>query len=159
MTCALPVGRGLINALAFSVSNQFALQSFNIAYDPPAISAFSPSSASTAGGTALTLSGTSFDTSGFVYIGGSNCTISTWSHSSIICTIPAGQGTVSLVLVTVGGQNFSTTFSYQAPVLSTILPSVVPTLGGPVVIFGSNFGFATPSITLDRSNFYIHAYI
>jgi hypothetical protein len=148
LSCTLPAGRGLINALVFSVSGQYATQSFNFFYDPPAISSVSPSRAVTQGGTLLTLTGTSFDTSGVVTVGNKTCSIITYSHTSITCTMPAGQGVVPLIVATIGGQNTSTFFTYSSPAISSVSPTLISTSGRVVTITGSNFGTIVPVVTV-----------
>jgi len=110
----------------------------------PSITRVSPATSTTAPGTLITITGSSFDRSGTVTIAGSTCTLQSWSHLSVVCAVPAGQGlNVPLVLTTVASKVASTTFSYQAPVLSSITPSSGSTAGGEIItLTGSSFGLS-----------------
>ncbi len=83
----------------------------------PTVTAISPTSGSTAGGTSVTLTGTNFTGATGVTIGGAAATgVSVVSASSITCTTPAGTaGTASVVVTTAGGSNAANTlFTYNS---------------------------------------------
>jgi uncharacterized delta-60 repeat protein len=83
----------------------------------PTVTAISPTSGSTAGGTSVTLTGTNFTGATGVTIGGAAATgVSVVSATSITCTTPAGTaGTASVVVTTAGGSNAANTlFTYNS---------------------------------------------
>jgi hypothetical protein len=151
IVCQLPVGSGTNLAATLTVAGQTATASFGFSYSAPQLISISPSSGSTAGGQLITLTGTSFDTSGTVTIGGTVCTSPTWGHSQVVCALPAGQGLNRVVsLTTVSGVTSTNTltFSYAAPVLSSISPSSAVSAGNiPITLSGANFG-QSASVTI-----------
>jgi hypothetical protein len=114
----------------------------------PTISAVSPASGPTGGGTAVTLTGTNFAAGATVTIGGAAATsVVVASSTSITAVTPAGTAGARDVRVTLsGGQTFTRTggFTYTAPVASPTLSAVSPasgtTAGGTAVtLTGTNF--------------------
>jgi hypothetical protein len=113
----------------------------------PTVSAISPTSGSTAGGTAVTISGTDFAAGATVTIGGTVATgVTVVSATTITCTTPAHAAGIVGVKVTVGSQSGtkSSSYTYQAstsaPTVSAINPTSGSTAGGTTVtISGSNF--------------------
>jgi hypothetical protein len=80
----------------------------------------SPTSGPTAGGTAVTLTGTNFTGATAVTIGGNACTpLSATTATSVTCTTPSGAaGTASVLVTTSGGTNASNTLYTYTPVKS-----------------------------------------
>jgi hypothetical protein len=153
LTCALPAGVGVNQLVRLAVGGQTS-GTLSFSYDPPFITGLSPSSASTAGGTALTVSGTSFGASGAaVTVGGASCPVTMQSHTSITCTLPAGVGTNQLVRVSVGGQDSNAaSFSYSAPSLTSLSPANGSSAGGfAMTIGGASLGAAGALITIGGS--------
>ena len=110
---------------------------------PPTVSSVSPNSGSTAGGTAVTITGTNFAAGAAVTFGGAAATnVVVVSSTTITATTPAGSGTVT-VTVTVSGQSGSLTsgFTYVVvPTISSVTPNNGGTAGGTAVtITGTNF--------------------
>jgi hypothetical protein len=105
----------------------------------PTVSAVSPTSGPTAGGTNLTLTGTNFTAASDVKFNGVSATgVTVVSPTQITLVTPASQGGIyvsqnaSVVVYTPGGSNSSNSlFSYVAPALSTtgVANSVYKTLG------------------------------
>lgn len=154
VVCMTPVGQGANLPVAIIVSGQPATSPATFSYLPPTITSFAPANGPTAGGTALTILGSNFGTSGTVTLGGTTCIASSWSHNSIICTNPAGEGIGKTLQVTVGAQTASATnkFNYDPPFITSVSPNPGPTAGGvSLTIYGSNFGL-DPSVTLDSSS-------
>ncbi len=60
----------------------------------------------------------------------------------VVCLQPAGPGGIATVTVVTGTQSSnSSSFTYDAPVVSSISPAVAPAAGGSTItIMGSNFG-------------------
>ena len=115
----------------------------------PAVTGISPSSGPVAGGTQVTITGTSFLGATAVKFGATAATSFTVNgDTSITATSPAGTGTVDVTVTNSGGT--STTgaadqFTYQPPPSVTgVSPNSGPTAGGTVVsITGQNFTGAT----------------
>lgn len=146
----LPAGQGINLPIVVSTSGGRLSNSVNFSYSPPSISSISPTSAPTAGGSVITLTGSNFGISGaIVTVNGSNAPLVTQSHSSVIVTLPPGQGSPATVQITVAGQTAtSTAFSYAAPALTGISAASKPTAGGvPITLTGSNFGLS-PSVII-----------
>jgi hypothetical protein len=113
----------------------------------PTLTAISPASGSTAGGTAVTLTGTNFAAGATVTIGGTAATsVVVSSGTRITAVTPAGAAGARDVRVTLsGGQSATLTggFTYVAavtPTLTSIAPVSGPTAGGTsVTLTGTNF--------------------
>ena len=111
----------------------------------PAISAVSPSSGPTAGGTPVTITGSGFVTGATVSIGGVAATsVIVVSATSITAVTGAhAAGPVDVAVTTPGGTATSTggfTYVLPTPAISAVSPSSGPTAGGtPVTITGSGF--------------------
>ena len=125
----------------------------------PTVTAISPSTGTTAGGTSVTITGTNLTGASAVTIGGTAATsITVVSSTSITATTPAGTaGTASVLVTTTGGTNSANTlFTYQtptpppanAPTVTSILPTSGSTSGSTAItITGTNFTGAT-SVTI-----------
>jgi len=127
-------------------SNMFGFLIVN-AVTTPAIGSVSPNSGPASGGTAVTISGSNFSTSGTttVTFGGSAATNVNVSNGSTITatTPPHAVGAVDVVVNT-GGQSATATgaFTYLStqPTIASITPNTGSTAGGTVVtINGTNF--------------------
>lgn len=102
-------------------------------YAGPSISSFSPSSGALPGA-ALILYGTNFGASqgtGTVTIAGQTASITSWSDTTIICTVPSGaQGTSIPVYVTANSQSSTPrTYMNSAPA-GTDVPTYIVSFGG-----------------------------
>ncbi|NDJ14901.1 MAG: hypothetical protein EBY17_27545 [Acidobacteriia bacterium] len=114
----------------------------------PSVNAISPSTGSTAGGQAVTITGTNFTGATSVTLGGATATnVVVVNATSITATTPAGTaGTASVLVTTPGGTNAANTlYTYlAAPTVSAISPSTGPGAGGQsVTLTGTNFTGAT----------------
>ena len=113
------------------------------------------SSSNTVGGGIATITGTNFANIAVVVWGTSTCPIISSTSTTILCTIPAGQGTSLAVYVTVGSQSSSQaiTFDYAAPILLAYSPvATFSTIGGDILTLnGGNFGTA-PTISVGGSD-------
>jgi hypothetical protein len=91
---------------------------------PPAVSSVSPNSGSTAGGTAITITGTNFATGATVALGGVAATnIVVVSSTTITAATPAGSAGAATVTVTNPGAqsgSLAAAFTYVAPTSTTI---------------------------------------
>ncbi|MFO1440531.1 MAG: IPT/TIG domain-containing protein [Verrucomicrobiaceae bacterium] len=119
----------------------------------PAVTYVAPSSGPVAGGTIVTITGTSFTGATAVTIGGTNAASFTVdSDTQITATTPAGTvGAKSVVVTTPNGNNVANTLFTYAPVptISLVTPNKGSTAGGAsVTITGTGFTGAT-SVTFD----------
>ncbi|MEQ1751251.1 MAG: IPT/TIG domain-containing protein, partial [Prosthecobacter sp.] len=122
---------------------------------PPTVTAISPTSGSTAGGTSVTITGTNFIGATVVTIGGTPAAnVSVINATTITCITPShATGTASVSVITPGGTNAANTlFTFQvpapAPTVTAINPSSGITGGGTsVTIVGTDFTGAT-SVTI-----------
>ncbi len=108
--------------------------------NPPTVTAVSPSSGSTAGGTAITITGTGFANGATVSVGGSPCTnVTVVSATSITCSTPAGSAGTASVLVTSAGRTSvaNTLFTFAVPPTTTVPPTTAPS-NSPTLVNSSN---------------------
>src|SRR5712692_2418408 len=113
----------------------------------PTVGSVSPSSGPTAGGTAVSITGTNFVTGATVTLGGTAATnVVVVSAGQITATTPANAaGAVNVVVTNPDTQTGTLTngFTYTsptAPTVATVSPSSGPTAGGTAVsITGTNF--------------------
>jgi hypothetical protein len=117
---------------------------------PPSVTAISPTSGPTAGGTSITITGTNFSGATAVQFGAANATSFTVnSATQITATAPAGSaGTVDITVTTAGGTSSTSAadqFTYDAaPTVTAISPTSGPTAGGTsITITGTNLTGAT----------------
>jgi len=108
------------------------------------VSSVSPNSASTAGGTAVTITGMNFAAGVTVTFGGTSATnVAVVNGTTITATTPAGAAGAVTVTVTVSGQSGTLVsgFSYVVtPTVSGVTPDSGPTAGGTAVtITGAAF--------------------
>lgn len=115
----------------------------------PVVTAISPTSGSTTGGTTVTITGTGFVGTTAVRFGATAATGFTVNGATQITAIaPAGTGTIDVRVTTAGGTSATSVadqFTYiDTPTVSSLSPSVGHASGGStVVITGSGFSGAT----------------
>jgi len=120
---------------------------------PPTVSSVSPNSGSTAGGTAVTITGTNFAAGAAVTLGGTAATnVAVVSGTQITATTPAGSAGAVTVTVTVSGQSGSLAsgFTYTSsgtPSLTSI--SVTP--ANPTILNGASQQFTATGKYSDGS--------
>ncbi|PKM88599.1 MAG: hypothetical protein CVU87_07165, partial [Firmicutes bacterium HGW-Firmicutes-12] len=135
------------NSTAYTL-NPFPV-SFTVKAAVPTISSINPTSGSTAGGTSVTISGTSFTGATAVKFGSANASsYNVDSDTQITATSPAGSaGVVDITVTTAGGTSASSVaaqFTYMVPSINSISPTSGSTAGGTsVTISGTNFTGAT----------------
>jgi hypothetical protein len=142
ITATLPAGFGTSREFYVSLSGGITSASEFYDYDPPTLTSFSCDNLGTAGGASFTLTGTSLDTGGTVTATSGTVSCSSWSHASITCTLPSGQGTYTVYITTINGLvSNSLTYAYDIPIVDSISPTTAATEGGiDVTVTGSNFG-------------------
>ncbi len=112
---------------------------------PPTVSSVSPNSGSTAGGTAVTITGTNFAAGATVTFGSAAATnVVVVNSTTITATTPAGSaGAVTVTVTNPGVQSGSLTNGYTyvvTPTVSSVSPNNGPAAGGTAVtITGTNF--------------------
>ncbi|HEX7420168.1 MAG TPA: IPT/TIG domain-containing protein [Thermoanaerobaculia bacterium] len=125
----------------------------------PTLTSVSPSSGSSSGGTAVTLTGTNFDSTCTVDFGGAAATaVSATNATTINATTPAHAAGAVTVGVTCGGSTATLTNGFtfnNAPAITTVTPGgALP--GSTITITGSGFqsgatvtfrGTASPTVT------------
>ena len=111
----------------------------------PVISSISPTQGPTAGGTAVTITGTGFTGATSVLFGSVSTPFIVVNATKITTTSPAGSGSVSVTVASPSGTSNGVTYSYvAAPVVNGISPTSGPTAGGnTVTITGTGFTGAT----------------
>jgi hypothetical protein len=117
----------------------------------PTVTGVSPDSGPPAGGTTVTISGTSLADASAVDFGTTPATVTADSATSITATSPAGTGTVDVTVTTPQGTSAispADQFAYvvvtPAPTLASISPSTGPAIGGTdVTVTGNNLENAT----------------
>jgi hypothetical protein len=118
-------------------------------YDEPVVTGVSPNHGPTGGGSKITVLGKNFgvqDSRPTVSVGHTPCTLTVWqSDSSIVCTVPAGQGHDHLIEATIIGahskENALVRFSFDSPVVSAVSPSnIPPTDAIALTLYGEAFG-------------------
>ncbi|MEN9669459.1 MAG: hypothetical protein RLZZ386_1366, partial [Planctomycetota bacterium] len=143
----------LIRLGAFS--NTFGTGTLTLALvgSAPSISSVSPSSGTTLGGTAITITGTNLTGASSVTVDGVAATsVNVVSSTSITAVTPAGSAGAKSVAVTTAGGTASLpsafTFVVPTPTISGVSPSSGTTLGGTAItITGTNLTGAT-SVTV-----------
>jgi hypothetical protein len=149
---ASPVGQWL-NGIASNGTRAVAVGDIGTVVEATTllvVTSVSPNAGPTAGGTAVTITGSGFTGATAVYFGGIPATnLSVKSDTQITCTSPAvtTAGTVHVTVTTPSGTSATTTadqFTYYGPpTLTAISPNAGLTAGGTtVVITGTNFAIA-----------------
>lgn len=127
-------------------SNMFGIMNVVAVVNPaPTVASIAPTSGTTAGGTAVTITGTNFSSS-TVSIGGVAATgVNVVSSTTITATTPAHAAGAVDVKVTNGDGQFATltngfTFNAPSPTIASVAPSSGPVTGGTAItITGTNF--------------------
>jgi hypothetical protein len=115
-----------------------------VAPPQPTLTSVNPNTGSTAGGTAVTITGTNFAAGATVTFGGTAATnVAVMNSTTITATTPAGTAGAATLTVTVAGQSGSLAsgFTYIAPpTVTSVSPNAGALAGGTAVtITGTNF--------------------
>ncbi len=150
MTCTTPShAAGAVSVVVTNPDNQSgSATAYTFNNVTPTVTAISPTSGSTSGATAVTLTGTGFITGTTASVDGVNCSsVVVVSTTSLTCVTGAhAAGLVNVTATTSGGTGTLTNgYTYrEAPSISFVTPNVGPVAGGtPVTITGVNFTGAT----------------
>lgn len=152
MTCNLPaLSAGTYSLeLTMATGNTITIPNavtYNAVVSAPTFSSLSTSGDNDGGyevgGQSLTINGTDFVGGATVTIGGNPCPATVLSSTQIVCTTPAGSGTVDVIITNPDAQTVTATNAftyYPAPLISSIAPSNGPISGGTAVtITGTGF--------------------
>lgn len=157
ISCTSPAGSGTVHVTVTTPSGTSAQTTadqftYTSGPTPPSVTGVSPGSGPQAGGTSVTLTGTSFTGATAVHFGSGLATnVSVASDTSITCTSPAGSGTVHVTVTTSAGTSSQTTadqFTYTGGATPPTVTGVSPNAGPPegntsVTITGTDFTGAT----------------
>jgi hypothetical protein len=151
-----PPGLGAANVTVTSSSGTSATSSVNqFMYQtpvvPPAVTALSPSSGSTAGGTPVSITGTGFSGATMVRFGANPASFTVFGTTQITATSPPGAGTLDVTVTTPTGTSATSSadlFTYLVmpppPTVTAVTPGSGAGLGGTQVsISGSGLSGAT----------------
>ncbi len=155
VTAISPAGSGAVDVTVTAPGGTSAVTSadkYTYAVAPPTVTALSPSTGSTAGGTSVVITGTNFTGASAVKFGttaATNFTVN--SATQITATSPAGSASAVDVTVTTSAGTSATSAADQfiyataaGPTVTALSPSTGPTSGGTsVVVTGTNFTGAT----------------
>jgi IPT/TIG domain-containing protein len=160
ITAATPVGTaGTVNLTVTNPDEQTATLSnaFTYSATAPTVSSVSPNTGSTAGGTAITISGANFVAGATATVGGSAATgVTVVNNTTITATTPAhAAGPASVVVTNPDTQSATLTngFTYllPPPTVGSVTPVSGFTTGGTAItISGANF-VAGATVTLGGS--------
>lgn len=153
LTCTTPAHTvGSVNVVVTNPDAQTGTLPAGFTYTStnpaPTVTAVSPTSGPTTGGTAVTVTGTNFVAGATVTFGGMAATgVAFVSAASLTCTTPAhAAGAVNVVVTNPDAQTgtlpsgFTYTSATPAPMVSSIMPTSGSTAGGTAVtISGANF--------------------
>ena len=152
ITCTTPSGSGGTTSVQVTTPGGTSAPNalYNFALTPPTVTAISPFSGVTVGGSTVTITGTNLTAVTSVTFGGVSATdVTTISSTTLSCTVPAGSPGVASVLVTTpsGTNAANTLFTYVPPPptvtgasVNDISPAIGSTLGGTMVkVTGTDF--------------------
>ena len=155
--CRLPSGSGLSKRAVVSTELQLNTLTQSFQYDRLHASSIHPTNRPTSGSNSITVYGKGFGQhSTYIRrarIGGTACLTTSWvSESSMLCNTPPGSHTGKDVVssVALGVATFSSSFTYDGPVVTGVAPVVATAGSSSVTVYGNNFGeFTSP--TSDRT--------
>jgi hypothetical protein len=155
ITADSPAGTGVVNVTVVTPAGTSAVTpadefTYTVAV-APVVTAVSPNSGSTAGGTLVTITGTSFTGATAVNFGTTPATnVTVVNDTTITANSPAGTGTVDVTVTTPVGTSAASpadqfTFTVAvAPTVTGLSPTSGPATGGTLVtITGTSFTGAT----------------
>jgi hypothetical protein len=150
----IPLGLTIGNGTAFVYITQSGQTSNTLSFTlhvyPPDITSLALNDAPTVGGTNATITGSIFTTETTVVLSEGACEhLYLLSNTTLVCTIPPGQGTsISLMVVAYGLNSSEYLYSYDPPVVFSVYPTVAPTAGVTnVTVTGANFGQSGQFVT------------
>lgn len=160
IVCTTPAGTAGAASVAVTTPSGAASSNLYTYVQPPptvtgtSANAISPARGSTLGGTLVTITGTNFNGTGGVTIGGVPATnVTLIDSTTLTCITPPGSvDTVSVVVTTVGGTNADNSlFTYELipPTVSTISPESGTSAGGTTITITGRSFTGTTGVTID----------
>jgi hypothetical protein len=166
-TCGLREGVGVgpssrvsEHRVAITVGTGVGTRTRSFTFDAPVVTSAARLNLPSTGGETVTVQGVNFglsDYSATVGVGKTACMTSAWSSlTSVNCGSPPGGGAgygIAVTVVDVAG-SLSNAFSFDSPVLSSVIGSNGPVSHGAVLtLHGAGFGLAdnTPSVHIART--------
>ena len=144
-TIIATVGSGSTGAVSLTTPDGTASLDGFTYIPPPTITSFSPTIAAT--GALITITGTNFEATSAITLGGTPVTSFTVVSSTSIVAIVGSGSTGALSLTTPGGTASLNGFTFiPAPTITSFAPTAAPT-GALITIIGANFE-GTSAITL-----------
>jgi subtilase family serine protease len=151
ITATSPAGTGVVDVTVTTSSGTSADTSadqFTYSVSGPAVTGVTPDAGPLAGGTLVTITGTSLASAAAVDFGANPATIITDTASRITALDPAGTGTVDVTVTTSSGTSATSTadqFTYETtPTVTGVTPASGSTDGGTTVtITGTGLSGAT----------------
>jgi len=160
---APPHAQGVVDVVMTDTNGRIATLSGQFTYSPnqpPTVTSVSPNLVPTGGGTAVTITGTSFRTGASVQVGGQNgmsivtipaASVNFVSSTQLTCTIPAAvpagaTGLTTLTVIDTDATTGSLTSAFRYTNPFPILATILPTSGS------SSGNFATSKATITASN-------
>lgn len=149
VTCTVPAAATTGNVNVTQGGNASNSISFTVM---PEITSLSPTSGVVGAG--VTITGTTFGTTqntSTVKFNGTTATCTSWSSTSLSCSVPSGATTGNVVVNVSGNNSNGISFTVNAPVSTPVIASVTPNVGlagTTVTITGSNFGSTQSTSTV-----------
>ena len=142
ITAPVPTG-ATTGSVVVTVGGQPSNGSTFTVIPAPSITSLAPNTGAV--GSVVTISGSNFGSTqgnGGVKFGTVAATISSWSSTSIVATVPTGAVTGSVVVTAAGGvaSNGSTFTVTAAPAITSVAPAAGGGFGSSFTITGTNFG-------------------
>ncbi len=148
ITATAPAGTGTVDVVVTTLGGASAITAADrytyVAPPRPVVTSLSQSSGPTAGGTAITITGSGFTGTTAVTFGSRAATYTVTSDTEITATVPAGTGTVDVSVTSPGGTSATGSADryryFGLPTVTGLSPSAAPAPGGGVVtITGTGF--------------------
>lgn len=146
ITCTTPSGTGAVNVTVTNPDTQTGSATSAFTYvGPPTVTGISPNNGDIAGGTAITITGTNFDSGATISLGSVACTSPVFVNATTLtCTTGArAAGSVDVTVTNSDTQSatLASGFIYQSsPTVTAVSPNGGPLSGGTLVtLTGTNF--------------------
>lgn len=153
LTCVTPPGTQGAADLVVTTPSGSTTDAGGFTYlGAPTVASVAPAGGDVAGGTAITITGTDFDASSTVTVGGNACvSVVVVSPTEITCTTPAGTAGLAAIEVTTseGTASVPDSFTYAtAPTIADVLPAGGDVAGGTTItVTGTGF-FTGATVTV-----------
>jgi hypothetical protein len=136
LTCVTPAGVAGVQDVVVTTPGGPSAPAFFTYDNMPVVKSVKPSQGPLAGGTTITITGSSFVSGGTtVLVGGAACTgVAVSGDKVLTCITPAGTGVADVTVTTAGGTSAPGYFTYDdLPTLVAINPGEGPAAGGTTI--------------------------